>query len=88
MKRISIKNKGIEEMVSELYDIPFKKVGDHPLVQEINTLSMEYLDKKISETYGEDYMMSCSTGGFSYEIECDQLVRYTDDDEEEFIDLK
>ena len=55
MKSLNIKNIGIEDIVSELYNIPFNEVGSHPLVEKINSLSMEYLDKKITETYGDDY---------------------------------
>jgi hypothetical protein len=88
MERINIKNKGIEDMVSELYNIPYREVGDHPLVQQINHLSMEYLDKKIGEAYGDNYVMGCATGGFSYNIECEQLVKQFENGDEEYIDLK
>ena len=49
---------------------------------------MEYLDKKITETYGDDYYMGSSTGGFSYNMNCDQIIRETEDGDEEYINLK
>ena len=88
MKSLNIKNIGIEDIVSEMYNIPFNEVGSHPLVEKINSLSMEYLDKKITETYGDDYYMGSSTGGFSYNMNCDQIIRETEDGDEEYINLK
>ena len=88
MKGINIKNINIENVISEVYDIPFEEVGSHPLMEKINKLSLEYLDKKIVDTYGDEYYMGCSTGGFTYNMECNQIVRETEDGEEEYIDLK
>jgi hypothetical protein len=49
---------------------------------------MNYLDRYISENYGENYIMGSSKGGFCYEMECDQLIDVGDDGEkEEHIDL-
>ena len=88
MKGINIKNINIENVISEVYDSPFEEVGSHPLMEKINKLSLEYLDKKIVDTYGDEYYMGCSTGGFTYNMECNQIVRETEDGEEEYIDLK
>ena len=88
MKTIRLKNIGVPDMVSELYDIPFEETGDHPIVQMINNLSMDYLDKKIQETYGEDYIMGCATGGFTYDMECDELVKVLENGDEEYIELE
>ena len=91
MKGINIKNINIEDVISEVYDIPFEEVGSHPLMEKINKLSLEYLDKKIVDTYGDEYYMGSSMGGFTYNMVCDQIVRdgeYTEDGEEEYIDLK
>ena len=88
MKSINIKNIGIEDIVSELYDIPYNEVGSHPLVEKINSLSIEYLDKKITETYGDDYIMGSATGGFIYDIECNELVKILENGDEEYINIK
>ena len=88
MKSINIKNVQIEDMISEVYGIPFENLGEHPLVEKINKLSMEYLVKKIVDTYGDEYYMGCSSGGFTYNMECDQIVRETEDGDEEYNNLK
>ena len=75
-------------MISELYDVPFADVNEHPLMVQINKLSLEYLDKKIVDTYGDEYYMGSSTGGFTYDMYCNQLVKETEDGEEEYIDLE
>ena len=45
----------MDEIVSEMEGIPFEEVGEHPLVKQLNELSMNYLDRYISENYGENY---------------------------------
>ena len=88
MKKIKIKVPNVDEIVSEMEGIPFEHVNEHPLVKQLNELSLNYLDKYISENYGENYIMGSSTGGFCYEMECNQLVDVGDDGEkEEYIDL-
>ena len=88
MKSINLKNVNIEDMISEVYDIPCEELGSHPLMEEINKLSLSYLDKKIVDTYGDEYYMGFSTGGFTYNMECNQIVRETEDGNEEYINLK
>ena len=42
------------------------------------------------DTYGDEYYMGSSTGGFTYNMVCNQIVRdgeYTEDGEEEYINL-
>ena len=88
MKKIKIKVNNMDEIVSEMEGIPFEEIGEHPLVKQLNELSMNYLDRYISENYGENYIMGSSEGGFCYEMECDQLIDVGDDGEkEEHIDL-
>jgi len=88
MKSINIENVQISDVISEVYGIPWEEVDSHPLMEEINKLSLEYLDKKIVDTYGDEYYMGCSTGGFTYNMECKQIVRETEGGDEEYIDLK
>ena len=88
MKKIKIKVPNVDEIVSKMEGIPFEYVNEHPLVKQLTELSLNYLDKYISENYGENYIMGSSTGGFCYEMECNQLVDVGDDGEkEEYIDL-
>ena len=88
MKKIKIKVNNLDDIVSEMEGIPFEEAVHHPLVEQLNELSMNYLEKYISENYGENYIMGSATGGFCYEIECDQLIDLGDDGEkEEYIDL-
>ena len=83
MKKINISIPNVDQLVSEMYDIPFSQVNEHPLVKQLNELSMEYLDKKIIENYGERYIMGSSTGGVRYEMECNHLIDVGEDGEQE-----
>ena len=51
MKSINIKNVQIEDMISEVYGIPFENLGEHPLVEKINKLI--FLHKEVLTLRGK-----------------------------------
>ena len=79
---MKLKLNNIEEMISEAEGISFQEACEHPLMEKINKIMYKYVDKKITEAFGDTYIMGNSTGGPILDIDIHNLIKINKDGDE------
>jgi len=82
---MKIKTNNIEDIVSEVKGISFKEACEHPMVIEINKITQEYVDKKITEKFGDTFILGSANGGLKLEIDIDSVIDVGENDDKEII---
>ena len=80
--------KNIPTMIMEAEGISFEEACEHPIYKKLNEIMFKYVGNKITEAFGDTFIMGSSNGGLMLEIDIDNVIDVGDDgDKEEYMEL-